>query len=70
MVRDWSTKKSRDRSEVFSRIDSKIKAKIFSSYFRNIKSSKMTFQNHEEIAYLELCKRIIETGNEKGLNKK
>ena len=24
-------------------------------------------KNHEEVAYLDLCKKIIETGNEKGL---
>lgn len=29
--------------------------------------TEAVFKNHEELAYLDLCKKIIETGNEKGL---
>ena len=31
--------------------------------------TEAVFKNHEELAYLDLCKKIIETGNEKGLQK-
>ena len=32
-----------------------------------LKMTEAVFKNHEELAYLDLCKKIIETGNEKGL---
>ena len=34
---------------------------------RILKMTEAVFKNHEELAYLDLCKKIIETGNEKGL---